>query len=313
VQDGCDAHCTYCIIPALRPTLWSKPIDDAVAEARHLVAAGHAEIVLTGIFLGAYGQPTALRRRQDDSRRLAQFSGACPLADLVDALCTRVPNLHRLRLSSIEPGDLTPDLLARLRAHPQVVAHFHLPLQCGSDRLLRRMNRQYARDEFLRMVNQLTHAFDRPAITTDVIVGFPGESDAEFARTLDVVDRVRFIHTHAFPYSPRPNTAAARWTRQRVPGDVVNDRMSQLRDRTVTHSLEFRRQFVGDTVEVLVERPSSDERELHPLAGHQHGRCGRYFAVHFESDALPPGTAARVRVDRVTPTRTFGTLMESSR
>ena len=196
IQDGCDAHCTYCIIPQLRPALWSKSIDDSVAEAQAMVDAGHREIVLTGIFLGAYGQPTALRRRQLESTE--------PLTKLVTALCTQVPDLHRLRFSSLEPGDLTDDLIDHLKSHPQVVPHFHLPLQSGSDVLLHRMNRQYTRDDFLRMIDRVHRIFDRPAITTDIIVGFPGETDHEFAQTLDVVDRVKFIHTHAFSFSRAP-------------------------------------------------------------------------------------------------------------
>jgi MiaB/RimO family radical SAM methylthiotransferase len=317
VQDGCDAHCTYCIIPQLRPTLWSKPVDDAVAEARALVAAGHHELVLTGIFLGAYGYETALRRRQRRHPIFTQDSGLgtqdSPLLTLIDAVCTRVPDLRRLRLSSLEPGDLTPALLDRLRAHPQVVPHFHLPLQSGSDAILRRMNRQYTRGDFLRMVEHLTQTFDRPAITTDVIVGFPGESDAQFAQTLDVVEKVRFIHTHAFPYSPRPNTAAARWTDKHIPGPVVHQRMARLRDLAREHSFEFRQRFLNETLEVLVESPSPGERDVAPLANHQHGRTERYFPVHFPSASLPPGTPARVRIDRVTPTGTFGTLQESAR
>jgi threonylcarbamoyladenosine tRNA methylthiotransferase MtaB len=306
VQDGCDAHCTYCIIPQLRPRLWSKSIDDAVGEARRLVEAGHIEIVLTGIFLGAYGQPTALRRRQGTAAGEA-------LGRLVEALCTRVPGLGRLRLSSLEPGDLTEDLLAVLRASPRVVPHFHLPLQSGSDRLLRRMNRQYGREEFLEMAERVKGAFDRPAITTDIIVGFPGEDDEEFERTVEVVREVGFLHIHAFSYSPRPKTAAARWTKEHVRGPVVNERINRLGALATEYSLEFRRRFVGETVEVLVERASTEEREMEALAGYQHGRCERYFAVHFQSDGLPPGTLARVKVDRVTPTRTFGTLVGGGR
>jgi threonylcarbamoyladenosine tRNA methylthiotransferase MtaB len=295
VQDGCDAHCTYCIIPRLRPGLWSKPIDDAVEEARRLVAAGHREIVLTGIFLGAYGQETALRRRQ-----VGRTAG--PLGDLVDALCTRVSGLRRLRLSSMEPLDVTAELIAIMRSHPQVVPHFHLPLQSGSDVLLRRMNRQYGRGDYLRMVDQLRAAFDRPAITTDVIVGFPGESDAEFERTVEVVERVGFIHVHAFSFSPRPGTAAARWTREFVRGPVVNRRIERLREMSEAQSMEFRRGFVGEEVEVLVEQDEA-------AAGLRHGRCERYFAVHFEGDGLAVGMAARVRVDRVTATHSLGTLV----
>jgi len=304
VQDGCDAHCTYCIIPQLRPTLWSKPIDEAVNEATRLVNAGHIELVLTGIFLGAYGQPTALRRRQ-------QIPTAQPLGELVDALCTQVPNLGRLRLSSLEPGDLTDELITVLKKHPQVVPHFHLPLQSGSDALLRKMNRQYTREDFLQMANQVKSAFDRPAITTDIICGFPGETAEEFERTLEVVNQVGFIHIHAFSYSPRPKTAAARWTKDQIHGPIVNQRINRLQELSAAYSAEFRRQFLGEIVEVLVERPSTEEREMQTLAGYQHGRCERYFAVHFESSSLAPGARAKVRIDRVTTTRTFGTLMEA--
>jgi threonylcarbamoyladenosine tRNA methylthiotransferase MtaB len=302
VQDGCDAHCTYCIIPRLRRTVWSKPVADAVEEARRLVAAGHVEIVLTGVFLSAYGHATALRRRRPEDGSPQQ-----PLAELVDALCIRVPGLRRLRLSSLEPGDLTDHLVAVFRSHAVVVPHFHLPLQSGSDLVLRRMNRQYTRDDYLRMLDRVTAAFDRPALTTDVIVGFPGETDAEFERTAEVVDHARFVHVHAFPFSARPGTAAARWTARFVPGKVANQRLAVLSERAEAHSLAFRQQFVGDVVKVLVER---NER---PGDAHRHGRSERYFDVHFEAPAARPGDFARVRVDRVTPGRTCGTLLSIGR
>ena len=296
VQDGCDAHCTYCIIPRLRPVLFSKPLDDAVLEARRLVDSGHVEIVLTGIFLGAYGHPTALRRRQ-------QGGAGIYLAQLVHALCSRVPGLRRLRLSSLEPGDLTDELLEALRAHPQVMPHFHLPLQSGSDLLLRRMNRQYARGDFLRMLDRVNQAFHRPALTTDVIVGFPGETDAEFQQTMDVVQAARFIHVHAFPYSPRPGTAAARWTNDFVPGSLVKLRMDRLRRQADDQSFAFRCDFAGREVEVIVEHDQ-------PQAPFRHGRSERYFPVYFESATANPGDAVRVRIDRVTPARTFGTALD---
>ena len=330
VQDGCDAHCTYCIIPRLRPALWSKPAEQAIEEARRLVDAGHVEIVLTGIFLGAYGQPTALRRRQPEA-------DALPLANLVESLCRNVSGLRRLRLSSLEPGDLSDELLAVLAAHPQVVPHFHLPLQSGSDLILRRMNRQYRRDDFLRMIDRVNESFDRPALTTDIIAGFPGETDDEFDRTLEVVERARFIHIHAFPYSPRPGTAAARWTDHFVRGPVVNQRIDRLRDRAQHFSLEYRDQFLGQTVEVITERdrdcgagfpftvppvPSPAESDGAPAQRKpavrapaaparllRTGRCERYFAVHFEAADVRAGDVAAVRISRVTPTRTFGEVV----
>jgi threonylcarbamoyladenosine tRNA methylthiotransferase MtaB len=297
IQDGCDAHCSYCIIPQLRPQLWSKPIDDIVEEARRMVAAGHREIVLTGIFLGAYGQPTALRRRQPTDT-------AKPLGEVVQALCTKVTGLCRLRLSSLEPGDLTAELVSILRSHPQVVPHFHLPLQSGSDRILRRMNRQYTRQQFLDMADLVRDHFDRPAITTDIIVGFPGETDGEFAQTLEVVDQVKFIHIHAFPFSPRPGTAAARWNHALVPSAYADKRMNQLTRRANAHSVAFRHQFVGEEVEVLVERPSSSQ----PLPT-QHGRCPRYFDIHFDHGEPLCGRMISLRITHVTPTRTDGTLV----
>ncbi len=293
IQDGCDAHCTYCIIPQLRPTLWSKSPDDAVLEAQQLVAAGHQELVLTGIFLGAYGQPTALRRRQSQST-------SKPLAELIDALCTRVPGLVRLRLSSLEPGDLDDMLIQSLRRHAQVVPHFHLPLQSGSDAILRRMNRQYTRSQFLDMVGQVNDAFDRPAITTDIIAGFPGETEEEFAHTLDVVERARFTHVHAFTYSARPNTAAARWKEKAIDHATANQRMKILHDRAADHARTFAQQFIGETVTLLVERGTL-----------RHGRSERYFDVYFDADEnIRTGDLVRVCIDRVTPARIHGSFIE---
>lgn len=298
VQDGCDAHCTYCIIPRLRSTLHSKPIEAAVEEARRLVDAGHVEIVLTGIFLGAYGQATALRRRQGQQ--------TSPLGQLVDSLCQRVPGLKRLRLSSIEPGDLTDELLATLPSHQQIVPHFHLPLQSGCDAILRKMNRQYGSDEFLRMVDRVNVTFDRPAITTDIIVGFPGEGEAEFEQTMGVARRCGFFHIHAFPFSPRPGTAAARWRDEFVHGPVVNERIARLRILAEQQSFEFRSKFLREEAEVIVERGE----EVDGAGRLRHGRCERYFPVHFEDPNARPGDLVRLRIERVTRSRTFGSGVE---
>jgi threonylcarbamoyladenosine tRNA methylthiotransferase MtaB len=296
IQDGCDAHCTYCIIPSLRPGLWSKPHADVLSEARRMIEVGHREIVLTGIFLSAYGQATALRRRQTSG-------GPGPLASLVESLC-QIPGLRRLRLSSLEPGDLNDDLLNVLRSCSVVVPHFHLPLQSGSDRLLRRMNRQYSRDEYLRMIDRVQTAFDRPALTTDIIAGFPGETDEDFEQTLGVANKARFIHIHAFPFSPRPGTAAARWTSEFTLPKVTSRRIDQLNLLGDQFSLEFRNSFVGQTAQLLVERDDGKPGTM------RHGRCERYFDVHFEGPAVSTGDLVTVRIERVTPSRTFGSLVE---
>ncbi len=221
VQDGCDAFCSYCIIPRLRPTLKSKPVEVAVREAEALVRDGHKEIIVTGIFLGAYGRETAIRRRFQ--------SGEAPLAALVRAL-SRVDGLHRLRLSSLEPGDVTDDLLDVLSSADTCVPHMHLPLQSGSPDVLRRMNRQYTRDDFVEMVDRVRRRLDRPAITTDIIVGFPGESEADFDATCEIARHAGFSKIHAFPFSPRERTAAARRQKDFVPAPVTQERMHRLRE-----------------------------------------------------------------------------------
>ncbi len=297
VQDGCDAHCSYCIIPQLRPRLWSKPIEAALAEARALVQAGHREIVLTGIFLGAYGQDTALRRRQERPSARA-------LGNLIESLCTQIIGLQRLRLSSLEPGDLTDELLSVLRSHRAVAPHFHLPLQSGSDKILRRMNRQYMRDDYLRMIDQVRRAFDRPALTTDVVVGFPGEDDAEFERTIEVAQASGFMHVHAFPYSPRPGTAAARWTKQYIRGPVVNERMERLRRLSNEQNFAYRESFLGQPVEIIVENDRFDRRGTQTKW--RHGRCERYFDVRCEDVSLKPGDSAQLRIVQVTAEETIG-------
>jgi len=311
IQDGCDAHCTYCIIPKLRSDLYSKPVEQTVQEANNLVAAGHMEIVLTGIFLGAYGQPTALHRRQDRAQRH-------PLATLLESLCTQVSGLRRIRLSSLEPGDVTPDLLAVMKSHPQIVPHLHLPLQSGSDAILRRMNRQYTADDFRRMIDAVNATFDRPALTTDIIAGFPGEGETEFAQTLAVARQANFIHIHAFAFSPRPGTAAARWQKDFVHGAVVNQRIALLGELGNENSLAFRRQFIGDTVELLVERevPENLKSQISnlrcPPTKFRHGRCPRYFDVHFAADkTIQTGDLVAVRIDQVYPDHTHGTLRKN--
>ncbi len=165
------------------------------------------------------------------------------------------------------------------------------------------MNRQYSRDDFLRLIDRLYHAFDRPALTTDIIVGFPGETDDAFAETLEIVERARFIHIHAFPFSPRPGTAAARWKRDFIRGPVVGERIDLLRTRASEFSVAMRSTFVNQNVQLLVE-----EQSLHATSATRHGRCERYFDVHFEGENVSTGDLVNVRIDRVTPTRTFGTL-----
>ncbi|MEE2720032.1 MAG: MiaB/RimO family radical SAM methylthiotransferase [Planctomycetota bacterium] len=303
IQDGCDAHCTFCIIPTLRPTLRSKPEAVVVEEVKRLVDLGHREIVLTGIFLGAYGHETALRRRQRNPQ-------AEPLADLLDAVAS-VDGVTRLRLSSMEPGDVTEPLLDSMIANrPVVVPHLHLPLQSGSDAILHRMNRQYRVEQYTDMIQRVQEAFTDPvglppAITTDIICGFPGESEDDFARTVEVAQRTGYLHMHVFPFSPRRGTAAARWTDRFVPDAVIRRRVRHLidleEDPTDGLSIRWRRQLLGRSVRVILEREDSD--------GWMSGRCDHYAMIRVPTPHRRNDTI-HVRVTHVSPGQTAGRALD---
>jgi len=273
VQDGCDAFCTYCIIPKIRAKVCNKDVKTIVQEARDLVRAGHREIVLTGIFLGAYGQDTARRRHWDPARLDS-------LANLLDRIA-RTPGLRRLRLSSLEPGDVTDRLIDVICAHDNIAPHLHLPLQSGSDRILKRMCRQYRLADFRKTVEKLKSRLDRPAITTDIIVGFPGETDDDFAATVEIMKEVGFSKTHVFSFSPRRGTPAARM-RPAVPTQVIKERSRILHELDRTLRQRFRRQFIGEEVSVIIEA-------LDP----PRGRCQRYFMVE-------PNSAGPLEIGQMT-------------
>ena len=282
VQDGCDAFCSYCVVPYTRPVVRWRPLETVLPECRRLVAAGHREIVLCGVFLGAYGQPTAVRRRWRRRGRLVELLRGVAGID----------GLWRVRLSSLEPLDVDDELLAALRDLPAAAPHLHLPLQSGSDRVLRRMNRQYGAGDYLRTVERLRRALDRPAVTADVIVGFPGEGEADFRATLDAARRAGLARIHAFPFSAMEGTAAWRWRAEGPPPQVVRRRMAELAAVARDLGAAFRRQFVGETMEALVERGRGQ-------SGLRRAMTDRYLTVTF---AAPPrrrltGQIVRLRID----------------
>ncbi len=274
VQDGCDAYCTFCVIPRTRPVLRTKSMSVVLDEASRLIDLGHQEIVLAGIFLGAYGHNTALRRKQRPTL-------SDPLAELVDAVAG-LPGLRRLRLSSLEPGDVTDELLTVYASHRQVLApHLHLPLQSGSDRMLRRMNRQYRIDEYLEMIDRVTTVLTSrgvpPAITTDVMCGFPGETEADFRQTVDVAGQVGFLHMHVFPWSPRQGTAAARWMQDAPSRELVNKRVRHLIQLDADLASTFHDHLLGGEVRIFAEQPDPNRR------GHWIGRCDHYAKISVKS------------------------------
>jgi threonylcarbamoyladenosine tRNA methylthiotransferase MtaB len=237
IQDGCDNHCTYCIVRVARGRQRSRPQSDVLAEVEARVVAGYQEVVLTGVHIGAYGRDSG--RQRDGS-----------LWALVEAILMRT-NVRRLRLSSIEPWDLDPACL-RLWEDSRLCRHLHLPLQSGCDATLRRMGRSYTADQFAALVEAAREAIPGVAMTTDVIVGFPGESEAEFDQSLRFVEAMGFTRTHVFKYSARPDTPAATMPAQVPP--LVKKARSRAMMEVGRHSAEaFRRAFLGCTLEVLWE------------------------------------------------------------
>lgn len=266
VQDGCDGCCSYCIIPQIRTNVCSKDIKSVLAEAAALVAAGHKEIVLTGIFLGAYGRNTVRRNRWNGQKNDL-------LADLL-ARVAQLPGLQRLRLSSLEPADVTDRLLDVFCQYPNIMPHLHLPLQSGSGNILKKMCRQYTVADFLKVVDTVKSRLDRPAITTDVIVGFPGETNQDFDATVAVVRSVAFAKTHVFSFSSRKNTSAAKM-QPAVKSEVIKQRSAALRALDKQLQAEFRSRFIGEKVGVLVEQTAPDNLPQ--------GRCERYFMVRLNN------------------------------
>lgn len=261
VQDGCRMKCSFCIIPSVRPNLVSRSFDDVTDEVQRLVAAGHREIVLTGIHLGHYGvdwpgEAGPRRRLAELVRRLAQLPGD-----------------FRIRLSSLEASETTPELLAVARDHAdRVCPHLHIALQSGADPVLRRMRRPWSASRFVERCLMAREVLDRPALTTDVIVGFPGETDADFEATCRVIEQCGFSKLHIFRYSPREGTPAAEMAEQ-VHGRLKQERsaaLAQLGDRLRAALMQ---NLVGQPLQVLVESPIEGE------SGHMQGTCQRYCPV----------------------------------
>lgn len=297
VQDGCDAFCSYCVVPYTRPNVHSRPQQDILQECRALVAAGYREIVLCGVFLGAYGRDTAVRARWG-------ATGAS-LPGLLRQVAG-IEGLWRVRLSSLEPGDLSDDLLAALRDLPAAAPHLHLPLQSASGAVLGRMNRQYTPEEYHRTVDRVRSALDRPALTTDIIVGFPGEGAEDFQMTLAASRYAGFARIHAFPFSAIPGTAAWAWRAETPPPQAMRERMAELAAVGRETALAFHRQFVGETMEGLVELPRTSRPAV------RQAMTDRHLTVEFAAPSRPcaAGQLVRLRINAASAEGLSGTLVE---
>ena len=271
IQDGCDNHCTYCITRIARGPQRSRPRAEVLAEVRARVEAGYQEVVLTGVHIGAYGRD----------------HGQAPLDslwELVEAILSQT-HVRRLRLSSIEPWDMRPDALG-LWDDPRLCRHLHLPLQSGSDETLRRMGRRYTAAEFAGLAESARAAIPGVAITTDTIVGFPGETESQFEESLAFVKRLGFARGHVFPYSSRPGTPAASLP-DHVPPSEKKRRAALMRAVVQRAAIQFQEQFVGQEAQVLWETRRN---------GQWRGLTDNYLRVMTKSDAQLAQSITPVRL-----------------
>lgn len=235
VQDGCNSYCTYCIIPYVRGRSRSKTIEEVVKEVEALVLNGYKEVVLTGINIGDFDGKDGTKR----------------LSDLIRAV-DQVEGLERLRVSSIDPDEVEDDVIDVLLTCKTTCPSMHIVLQSGSNVTLKKMNRKYTRQVFLKTIERLKAIKPTFTFTTDVIVGFPGETEQDLQETLDVMSQVKFAKVHMFPYSERPRTKAAQYP-NKVPEDVIKERKERVLRASELHSFELRQTFLNQTMKVLIE------------------------------------------------------------
>ena len=279
IQEGCDKFCTFCVVPYTRGAEFSRPVAQILAEARALVAAGAREITLLGQNVNAYHGEAP-----DGSRVGSTWS----LSRLIRELADRIPNLARIRYTTSHPRDMDDDLIAAHGEVPQLMPFLHLPVQSGSDRVLEAMNRQHGSDLYRRIVDRLRTARPDLALSSDFIVGFPGESAKDFAATMALVREVEFAMAYSFKYSPRPGTPAAAMELQ-VPEAEQDARLQELQALLNAQQQEFNRAALGRVLPVLLEKPGRRDGQLV-------GKTPHAQAVHLEASPAEIGAVVAARI-----------------
>ena len=271
IQDGCNNFCTYCIIPYARGRVRSRDKDSVLNQAKTLVANGYVEIVLTGIHTAGYGED------------LDNYSFYDLLVDLV-----KIDGLKRLRISSIETSQISDEIINLIGSNDIIVDHLHIPLQSGCDATLKRMNRKYTTSQYLEKINKIRNYLPNIAFTTDVIVGFPGESDEEFEETYNFIKEVNYSELHVFPYSPRRNTPAAKMKDQ-VDDKIKHERVNRLLELSKELNRDFALKQIGKTLKVLFEKRDGDY-----LVGH----ASDYLQVKVRTNENLVGEIVNIKIEK---------------
>ena len=283
VQDGCDNFCSYCKVPLVRGRSRSRGIKSAICEMKRLISQGFKEVVLTGICLGAWGEDLSPKRN---------------LTELLKQLVGQEGDF-RIRLSSIEPKYVNARLIAVIKSSPKICRHLHIPLQSGDDKILKIMNRSYTSGEYADIVKMARTEIPEISITTDMLVGFPGETEANFRNSCRLIRKIKPCRTHIFSYSRREGTGAARLNGE-VPRDTIKRRMSRLRDLTLQMSYRYRKDFLRKETKVLVEH----QRDRH--TGLLKGYDDKYIKVFLKGADEYMSRIIPVRIQKVELERTFG-------
>ena len=283
VEDGCVNFCTYCIIPFARGPVRSQPLCEAVAQTKQLAAQGYRELVITGIEISSWGR---------------DFRDGSSLIDLLEAVCAAAPEC-RIRLGSLEPRTITEEFCARAAKLPNLCPHFHLSMQSGCDTVLKRMNRKYDTARFYESVELLRRHFSRPGITTDMIVGFPGETEEEFLQSLAFIEKCAFSAMHIFPYSKRPGTPAAAMKEQ-ILNTLKEERAHRAGAVAAQLSRAYLEQFVGEEEEVLFEEEKN---------GLWRGYTTRYVEVTAPADENLHNQFRKVRITAAQEGKLLGELV----
>lgn len=274
IQDGCNMYCSYCLIPYARGNIVSRDISSIVEETKRLAKNNFKEIVLTGIHVSSYGK---------------DFDDGSSLIDVIEAVA-KVDGIERIRLSSMEPRHISIEFLERMKATGKACDHFHLSLQSGSDDVLKAMNRKYDRALYKEKVEEIRQVFPNAGITTDIIVGFPGETEENHKQTMDFVNDIKFSKTHLFKFSPREGTRAAKMGNQ-INGNIKKDRLHDLEKIEETNREEFLEKQIGKVLSVLVESKSD-------LEGYSGGYSTNYLKINVKED-IPANTIIDVKITEI--------------